>query len=77
MTAPRYRAMLAGETVKRGQAITDFRGAPWIFAYVTNSPVSFGKIVVSGVDGSGEREFFPSVFPALSIEPIPSLEGGG
>lgn len=77
MSGPRYRAMLAGEPVKPGQAITDFRGETWAFAYVTSGPISIGKIVVTDAGGGRQREFFQSVFPDLSIEPVPHTDGGG
>lgn len=77
MTGPRHRAMLAGEPVKSGQAITDFRGEAWIFAYVTTGPVSFGKIVARDAEAKMQREFFPHVFPGLSVEPVPPVKDDG
>src|SRR3546814_4005781 len=74
MTGPRHLAMLAGEPVKPGQAITDFRGEAWIFAYVTTGPVSFGKIVARDAEAKMQREFFPHVFPGLSVEPVPPVK---
>jgi hypothetical protein len=70
MSGPRYRALLAGEPVTPGQPIADFHGKAWTFAYVTAGPVSFGKIIVTDAGGSGQREFFPNVFPGLSVEPV-------
>jgi len=70
MSGPRYRALIGGEPVKPGQAITDFQGRTWTFAYVTSGPVSFGKIIVTGTGGGGQREFFPSVFPEIAVEPV-------
>lgn len=77
MSALRYRALFAGEPVKPGQAITDFHGTPWTFAYVTRGPVSVGKIIVTEVGGARQREFFPSVFPGLSVEPVDPPDGNG
>lgn len=77
MSGPRYRALFAGEPVKPGQAITDFHGKPWTFAYVTGGPVSVGKIIVTEVEGAQQREFFPSVFPRLSVEPVEPPYGDG
>jgi len=77
MSGPRYRALFGGEPVKPGQAISDFRGETWTFAYVTGGPVSFGKIVVTEIGGTRQREFFASVFPDLSVEPVEPLDGEG
>ncbi|MFC3216496.1 hypothetical protein [Novosphingobium panipatense] len=76
MSGPRYRALLAGEPVKPGQAIADFRGESWVLDYVTRGPVSVGKIVATSAEGR-QREFFPSVFPGLSVEPVPDSDPGG
>src|SRR3546814_17093474 len=75
MTGPRHRAMLAGEPVKPGQAIPDFRGEAWIFAYVTTGPVRFGKIVARDAEAQMQRAFFPHVFPGLSVAPVPPAIG--
>src|SRR3546814_8579376 len=57
--------------------ITDFRDEAWIFAYVTTGPVSFGKIVARDAEAKMQREFFPHVFPGLSVEPVPPVKDDG
>lgn len=76
MSRVRYIAMLAGEPVERGQALIDFRGGAWAFVHVTGGPVSSGKIVVTSPGGQAQREFFPSVFPGLSVH-SPQDDGDG
>ncbi len=56
------------EGVKAGDRIKDFQGQEWLFRYVTNGPISHGKIVAAPVGGGDAREFFASVFPTLKIK---------
>jgi hypothetical protein len=62
-----------GLPMRGGDIIRDFRGTDWTFLYLTNGPVSHGKIVVKQIMGIREghegaiREFFPSVFPDVFI----------
>lgn len=67
--------MVAGATkliavdVTPGDEIVDFKGQSWRFKYITNGPISHGKVVVEplGAKPGDSREFFASVFPDLKI----------
>jgi hypothetical protein len=62
-----------GLPMRGGDIIRDFRGTDWTFLYLTNGPVSHGKIVVKQIEGikvgheGAIREFFPLVFPDVFI----------
>lgn len=60
----------AGQEVKPGDVIPDFRGDKWRFVGITRLPngASTGRVYVEDLEGSKwKQEFFPSVFDLIIV----------
>jgi hypothetical protein len=59
---------LRGESIENGDVINDFKGKPWRYRYTTRPGIDSAKLVVEPVKGGQSSQFFPSVFPGVTIE---------